>query len=390
MALTPLRWIAAAIAGALLVLAYAYTPRAREEYRPDPREVLATRERRLSWDVSQTTDRLRASMVIDSLRGSVRPSRSDSMRVFIADGIPAGARASFHEATRRALRAVGETTLPLDVAFVLDTPQVVRGRNRGARFAAAVEHVLPVAANDRCLSVIRLRWPLDARTAAGRYIQLAESLDEQRLLGPCAFIAAFGRPGPRVTEWLNSGAWGYALVAGWSRRAPKWQPPEWVTSADRGSWTLRSFMGLQGYGCAAGDLGACETAAVTPAPVGRSTALPRVWGNQVVSGGLSNDEWWYRLNLGPRQANFLSDLVVTTGRDNFRRFWSSAESVPTAFQSATGNSIGLATHEWTQSQYAGYAIRGTRVPPLTAGLALLFIGAGTASAVVAARRRRVR
>jgi hypothetical protein len=390
MALTPLRWFAALIAGALLVLAYAYTPRERVVYQPDTRELLAARERRMAWMVTQTTDRLRASIVIDSLGRSVRPSGADTLRVFIASGIPSAAHATLVMATRRALQVLGSHSLPIDVAFVLDTAQEVRGHARGARFAATGEHVLPVGANDRCLSVIRLRWPLEPGNAVSRSIQLAESLNEYRLLGPCAFIGAFGRPGPRITQWLNDGAWGYALLAGWSRRAPTWQPPEWVSDADAGSRMLRNYMGLDGYRCAAGDLDACQTAAVTPAPVTRASALPRVWGGRVVSSSQSDNEWWYRLNLGPRQSNFLSDLVVMMGHDDFRRFWTSSDPVPAALASATGRSIGSMTREWAQSQYAGYARRGTRVPPLTAGLALLFVGAGTASAVVAARRRRVR
>ena len=389
MALTPLRWISALVAGALLVLAYSYTPRERTGYQPDAREILSAQERRYSWMVTQTTDRLRASIVIDSLTRTLRPSGADTLRVFIARGIPASAHAAFVRATSRALQALGSPSLPVDVAFVLDTAQHVRGHARWSRFAATGEYVLPVATNDRCLSVVRLREPPDEGTSASKYLQLAESLNEYRLLGPCAFIGAFGRPGPRIAQWLHDGAWGYGLVAGWSRRSPKWQPPDWV-SGDGGSWTLRNYMGLDGYRCAAGDLDACQVAAITPAPAARASALPRVWGGRVVSTSQSDNEWWYRLNLGPRQANFLSDLVVMVGQDDFRRFWTSAESVPEALESATGRSVGSATREWAQSQYAGYVQRGTRVPALTAGLALLFVSAGTASAVVAARRRRVR
>jgi hypothetical protein len=399
MALTPLRWMAAAIVGALLVLTYAFSTTENERYVPDRREVLAARERRLNWLLAPTADRLRASMIADSVLRVLPASRGDSMRIVVTHGVPTAAHPAFVAATRRAVSKLGNPSLPIDVVYVLDTSEVVRGHRRGTRAWITGEYVLPVGPTDRCVSVIRIRGAPEIATAnpsaaaiataQQRYVRLAESLNDYRLLGPCAFIGAFGQPGPHVADWLTQGAWGYALVAGWSRRAPKWQPPEWSTGADRASSILRNYMGMKGYACAAGDLAACQTVAVRPASSGRAVALPRVWAGRVVSSSLSDNEWWYRLNLGPRQANFLSDLVAMMGPDEFRRFWTSGEPVPQAMAAATGRSIGEVTYEWTQSQYEGYAGRGTRVPPLTAGLALLFVGAGTASAIVAARRRRV-
>lgn len=388
MALTPWRWAAAAVVGALCVLTFAFTPRDVARYEPEQREVLALRERRLSWLVNETTDRLRASLVIDSLQRAIRPARSDSMRVFFG-GVPASARPVYLRAVQKSLEAVGSPTLPVDVVFVVDTAQQVRGRPRPARLAVTGEYVLPVAAGDRCLSVVRLRWPFDEQGNDG-YVRLANQMTVYRLLGPCAYVGAFGRPGPHVARWLAEGAWGYSLVAGWQRRAPEWSAPSWARDPEERSWALRNFMGVSGYRCATGDLESCEASAVAPSPPGRASALPRVWGGRVVSTNRSDNEWWHRLNLGPRQANFLSDLVFMAGPENFRRFWTSDAPVPDAFAAATGKTLASATHDWTQAQYVGRVSRGTPLSPLTAGVAFLFIGASAAGAVVAARQRRAR
>jgi hypothetical protein len=118
--------------------------------------------------------------------------------------------------------------------------------------------------------------------------------------------------------------------------------------------------------------------------------LPQVWAGRIISSTASDNDWYYRLNLGPRQANFLSDVVNAVGVETFRRFWTSREPVDQAFTAATGRSLAAATHEWTESQYSGFVGRGPGVPPLTAAVTLLFVGGGALTAVAAARRRRVR
>jgi len=178
----------------------------------------------------------------------------------------------------------------------------------------------------------------------------------------------------------------------WSRRSTRWEPPAWYGSRGGNSdgWPLRGYMGIDGYRCATGDERACTAAISDPGPMNRRSALPRAWGGRVVTTTQNESEWYYRLNLGPRQASFLSDVVREVGTDRFRRFWTSREPVEQAFESATGRKLGVVTRDWAKSQYEGYIGRGAAVPPLTAGLALLFIGGGAATAIAAARRRTVR
>ena len=393
MALTPLRWAAVVVSGALLAITYFYTPPDPLRRNENERTVLAERERRLNARASDAADRLRASIIIDSLQRSLARVAGDSVRVFFGRGIPASTHELFRAATHRGLRALGSAALPVDVVFVLDTAETVRGVARGAARSATGEFVLPVSSTDRCVSIVRIRPAFTSSEAEHFLTQLAGRLSVQRLLGPCAFVAAFGRPGPHVAEWLSRGAWAYAMVVGWSELSPKWQAPAWYggRSDDSHGWPLREYMGLDGYRCAVGDQQACNTVVLErPATAGRTGGLPRAWAGRVISASPSQSDWWYRFSLGPRQPNFLSDLVHQVGYDNFRRFWTSREPVATAFESATGRSLGDATYRWTQSQYAGYVGRGAAVPPLTAGLALLFIGGAAATAIVAARRRTVR
>ncbi|HET9453508.1 MAG TPA: hypothetical protein VFO66_04405 [Gemmatimonadaceae bacterium] len=393
MALTPLRWTAILVAGCLLAVAYFYSPRERVPRPEDRRDVVVNQERQLGWAVTRAADRVRATVVIDSIRRAMPPGAAgDTMRILIDRGIPPAARTGFRDAARRALAALGNPRLPVDVAFVFDTTELVRGVRRGAGRDLAGEFVLPASDTDRCLAVVRIRSSIAASEGERRLTEIASRLTDRRLLGPCAFIGAFGPPGPHISDWLSSNGWGYALVAGWSEPFPSWNPPAWygLRTGNSDGWPLRYYMGVDGYRCATGDERACVVAiSETGAPI-RSGALPRTWGTRVISSTQNDNDWFFRLNLGPRQATFLSDLVNTVGPDRFRRFWTSTEPVAEAFESATGRTLGAATYDWTQSQYAGYVGRGAAVSPLTAGLALLFVGGGAVTAVAAARRRRVR
>lgn len=391
MALTPLRWTAALIAGCLLAVAYFYAPSDRIRRPNDRRETLAERERRLGSVTTRGADRLRATIVIDSVRrGLPRAPAGDTLRVFIGNGIPAVAHPEFANAARLSAATLGTPRLHADIAFVLDTTENVRGVARGAGRVTAAEYVLPIAAGERCLTVIRLRQTTKPDEANVHFLAIAHRLTEQRLLGPCAFVGAFGRPGPHVARWLDRGAWGYALIAGWTQRSPKWQPPAWYGQRDHSDgWPLRYYVSIDGYRCATGDERACDAAITDPAPSSRTSALPQTWGNRIISTAPDGNEWWYRLNLGPRQGIFLSDVAQAVGPEKFRLFWTSTEPVAAAFQSATGRSFASATRDWMRVQYEGYVGRGAAVPRLTAGLAFLFIAGGTAAAMAAARRRRV-
>lgn len=392
MALNPLRWIAAAVAACLLAIAYFYTPAERAPRPGDQRDAIVTRERQLAFAATLAADRLRASIVIDSLRRSWRGMPAgDTLRLLIDRSIPASVRPAFRGAAERALAAIGNPRLPVDLAIVLDTLQTVRGVTRSAGQSVTADHVLPLTDRDRCLSIIRIRAVIPAGDAERELSHIASRLVHRRLLGPCAFVGTFGRPGPHVAEWLARSAWGFSLVAGWSRHSPKWSPPAWYGTGDTSDgWPLRYYMGIDAYRCATGQQRACDVAVAEVGPAQRRNALPHIWGRRIISTAQTDNEWYYRLSLGPRHGTFLSDLVNEVGMDRFRRFWTSRDPVAQAFESATGRTLGAATYDWTQAQYAGFVGRGAAVSPLTAGLALLFIGGGAAAAMAAARRRSVR
>lgn len=393
MALTPLRWIAAALAGCLLAAAYFFTPVERQRRPEEQRDILVQRERQLGGSVSLAADRFRVLVIVDSLQRSLpRIPAGDTVRVLVDRGFPEAARPAFRDVTTRALAAVGNPRIPVDLAFVLDSTETVRGVARGTGRNVGVEFVLPANDADRCLSLVRIRANLPAAEAKRELSAIASRLADRRMLGPCAFFGSFGRPGPHVAEWLSRNSWSYTLVAGWSSRSTKWQPPPWYGFSEGTSdgWPLRFYMHADGYRCATGDERACESAVLAPETAFRRNALPRTWGTRIVSTTQNENEWYYRLHLGPRQASFLADLVNEVGVDRFRRFWTSSQPVPQAFEAATGRSLAAVTREWMDSQYGDYARRGAAVPPLSAGLALLFIGGGAATAIVAARRRTVR
>lgn len=393
MALTSVRWIAAALAGCLLAVAYFYSSSDRVPRPEDRRDAIAARERQLGFTVNQAADRLRATMIIDSIQRSLARTRpADSLRVLFGQGFSAPAREAFITSAKRALSALGNPRLPVDVAFVIDSIDKVRGVPRAAGRTVAGEYVLPASDGDRCLSIVRIRAPMTAREADRRLTEIAFRTADRRLLGPCAFVGMYGRPGPHVAEWLARTGWGYTMAAAWSEHTPKWNPPAWygLQESNADGWPLRFYMSLDGYRCATGQEGSCEVAVMEPSSPYRRSLLPQIWGGRVISATPSDNDWYYRLNLGPRQANFLSDLVNTVGVETFRRFWTSPEPVNEAFAAATGRSLAAATHSWTEAQYSGFVGRGPGVPPLTAALTLLFVSGGALTAVAAARRRRVR
>ena len=67
------------------------------------------------------------------------------------------------------------------------------------------------------------------------------------------------------------------------------------------------------------------------------------------------------MGLGPQEPNLLADMVRSTGREKFARFWTSREPVAAAFQAASGESLGSWTSRWASESYI-IDPSGPRVP----------------------------
>ena len=183
--------VGVAAAAALFAL---LVPTARDDedwwsgfHRNDPalREALRLRQDRRSealalrdaWERVDSRERARA----------VRLAPGSRLAFVIDPRVPARARANIDSVARAELGAVGATTPRHPIAIVA----MVDADDRHPRYSRAV--VLPDTPADPCVIVLRI----PARSARDITLSAAD-----RLLGTCAFYAAYGTPGVGTASWL--------------------------------------------------------------------------------------------------------------------------------------------------------------------------------------------
>lgn len=382
MALTPLRWIALAVGGALVVLTLLLRDQAGRRW-TDERWALVRRASAMGGAASNAADRVRMLELRDSIRaGFAKLGPADTSRVAFDPAL--GARV----APFRTLLAGSQRFRPerpaigVDVVFVLDTARIVRGVERRIGAPIAVDYLLPAGASDRCVVIARVR-PRDMSYL--RYREYA-----QRLLGPCAFYERFGMPGPRVDEWLLSGGWAFAQHVTWFGSPSPWNGPSWAFDNTQTYWGTRRWMTPRGYRCVSGDEDVCVEALLSETSQS-SRADGALWRGGRVLSSPTLAEWrgWRSRPLGLSESRLLADMVRTLGPERFQQFWRSGETVPVAFRQAAGRDLGSWTLEWATEAYG----RQGRGPGVDTGGAVLAIGlvlVSAAGAGVAARRRQVR
>lgn len=379
MALTLRHWILAAALGCAAIAAAYLPPRGRSEpfpyYSPQNESPEQRREARLASLVERSHMALRLIAWRDSLLRWVRrhPRAPGDAPVLLFDGpITPGAQRKIEEALATAWRGLG-TTAPDIVVGV-----VVLGERRGGRYQL---YLLPPSAEGRaCLAVIPRRFGTGRgpRTAGQAYWALSG-------LGPCAFYAAFGYPGPFIERWLLARDFDLAYDASWplSRTRP----------ADRAGWVGASWRerfwfwnNLYRYpfptvACAGGRAEGCRAAVFDTAGPLRRSVLPR--------GMIERRYSWWDRTRGPLEREFyLSDLVRQMGRDRFAQFWRSPLAVDSAFFAAMGTPLGEWTRRWQADLLTNVPI-GPAVRPAAAGLGLLFAALILAGGAYFTTRRQV-
>lgn len=402
MALSFPRWLAIAVIGfgiALVIIVRDVPERDEFVSRLSREERRANRARN---HVAIASERLRVLQIIDSVKRSLGRSRSPQRRVALARNLEERmARAANQIVTELESRRSGPVLVPIDIAFVVDTASLIRGApRRGSNAVMAVDHVLPhPGSDDRCLVLARTRpFSGDARAIARRYVTLLAEPAKERLLGPCAYYERFGSPGPSVAAWLRAREWSPALRSTWDRAARRWtwgwEPLE-MSTLERESIraaAIRNSITPTGVACLAGDAGACERAFLV-APNATENRLT-LWSAGIVSSGddlgFQSYPWWdeRESDLGPRSWTLLSEMVRTLGPERFQRFWSSSQPIAEAFESASGQDIGVWTREWAQRMY-GKQLRGPHLAGMSAASGVAFIVLAVAFAAVTARRRQV-
>jgi len=198
---------------------------------------------------------------------------------------------------------------------------------------------LPPEATDgrTCIVMVALATPMSPATWRLGYRNGA------RLLGPCAYYAAFGRPGSGLQQWLDHGGGRYALDNNWRQPSDTGQAinTEYGTLYDwyYDSWDFTA--------CRMGQVARCLR--VVDAPDTRLTFAMQL--NTTDLPGVL--EWrTYRRFWGtaPRD-RFLADMVGAFGVDRFATFWQSDASFDTAFAQAYGTPLATWTHRWVVASY---------------------------------------
>ncbi|MEX2283478.1 MAG: hypothetical protein WEE89_13425 [Gemmatimonadota bacterium] len=249
----------------------------------------------------------------------------------------------------------------------------------------------PASNAETCLTVVRIVVPPMKSTG---------SIDPRRaaltapLLGPCAYYAAFGRPGRGIEAWLTERDYDVAR-ASWrqsdtllSQRPdathlylhPLYQemPPQRPTPAE---------LKLALQRCVDGRPDACGSLVLDPALQVRSAGT--IDGSTLPIGLLTNtipDLMLYREGRIPVGDRFLAAVVANSTHQQFASLWKADEPVEVAFRNALGQPIGDWVRNWVHHTI-GFTVRGTVVRPLTVlvSVALLLAGFWVASMVATGR-----
>jgi hypothetical protein len=189
------------------------------------------------------------------------------------------------------------------------------------------------------------------------------------MLGPCAFVARYGAPGPEISRWLSDGA--YRLA---EHRSAVQQPRARDLTHER-ELTVWSENDRALRACIGGRDDLCVNALLMPTGATHVRVGPAV---------LQLDR---RLPPGGNDSRAMLDhLEREFGAARFETFWTSDADVPTAFAGAFGIGAGDWVREWGRSRYGGRAL-GPRVDAQTLLLSALLVACLVASAVVTERRR---
>jgi hypothetical protein len=206
-------------------------------------------------------------------------------------------------------------------------------------------------------------------------------------LGPCAFYAAFGRPGARVEAWLLARGFDLATDMDWiDPPGPEHAFDPGVVDAPnlrvRPFWERDDRYGasLDAVACNAWNLARCHAALFNPDTVVFSRERRRD------PPGVITQSWWRspRLYGG---GSYLADLVRAVGRERFQAFWSSPAPVDSAFLAAMGTPIEVWTARWERERMGALPL-GSRIRPLSVLLGLLAAGLCVAGGAYFAGRRQ--
>jgi hypothetical protein len=349
-----------------------------ESYRYSRRDILSARANMAAQRLRDVVERQHVVKLNDSVRAAMPHGTTGAMTVEYDRAFTGETRQRLTAlAADATIDRLANPVVPVDLRFVLDSsPVLERSTRRGFGGGMTIDYRLPRADDERCLVVARIHPRLVA--------ELASDIARERLLGPCAFYHAFGRPGPAVERWLVKSGWMLAQMGTWRGDVRKWGGTRWIENDD---YSLREVIGERGYRCATGSDSLCIDAVLDP----------RIASFRVGSGILStanynpftSSSYWYSRNwsFGQRAPYFLADMVRDHGVERFARFWQSDRDLPVAFQTATGSSLAGWTRAWLERVYHAERTGPAASPAATAWALALVVLAVALSTTLAERRQ---
>ena len=325
-------------------------------------------------------------------------------RTFYGGDIPQGLRTRLDSVLHRELAGI-RTPLaasPVIVFFATDTA------TRGGDGLPAPSHtqwieahyVLPAATDGRtCISIVRIGGAaLNDRTRRYGRLMSDIALDAAagKLLGPCAYIGAYGPPGPAVDRWMARSSYGLALRS----PAPDTDTLRSAKPTFTGDhetiveiilrstgWSpQRDWLHPDVVACAAGDDGRCLAAVGADAADSAAARRPALLRSSGVP--FDRDLWAERSPLMGAGEWLLASLHDEAGPEAFARFWTSALSPDAAWAGATAAPLSAATRQWIDDTFeVGRPLRGPH--PVALWLQLALAAGGLGAAVLLRQRRTV-
>jgi hypothetical protein len=351
MALTPFRWIALAVIGCMLaVVALVSVADSSVRPRRGPRVSSAadTMEARLkeragvlNQNSQNLAARYRLVYLVDSvMQATARVPDTGSFRVFIAKGYEPDLLAIIERGIRQGRDLRRGDAGKIDLFVISDTSKHIRGVLRYLP-QTEVRYQFPERSGERCRVFIRTFHPGDI----GEAFRTEKSA--QHLLGPCGYYAAFGEPGPAIRQWLIAGGWQYAIEGSWTTASviPEIREDPGIFKGPAPATRLLAVGSATE--CMKGDLNLCERIAAM-------RAASRWMGPQVGAGTYAislGRTRYFRGAIGYQAGELLSDAVREMGREKFKAFWTSPDSVPVAYQKASGERWGAFIQRWMIAHY---------------------------------------
>ncbi len=309
---------------------------------------------------------------------SAPPSPDDTPALITSLPLAVSTRRAIEDQIRALWRELGPQSPEVVVRFVL------------VEYGVPMQILPPATDGHSCVVRLPLNWPL-------RWIlhsaepPSSEQLDAwlREAVGPCAFYAAFGRPGPALEAWLLARRFDLAADVGWAQPAglrSRYGDPTPPANARLARalmfWQLDDrYESLDAVACQVGDLSRCRAALFPERPI----FGPRE--RQDAPGVVLR--WWWETRGGLYAGRqYLADLVRAMGRERFQAFWRSHASVDSGFQAAMGMPIEVWTARWQRERMDGLVV-GSSVRPGWMLLALFAAGLCVAGSAYLAGRRQV-